>query len=596
MGKTKNKQAFLLLLSSAAWLYSSFAQVAMVNITGRERNVLNGSWQVMVDPYDAGDWRKVWLEKEPLTGSDFNEYSFEEGPLLHVPGDFNSQLCELYLYEGIVWYKKQFRQLKKSGKRYFLYFGAVNYKAEVYLNKVKIGSHEGGFTPFQFEVTGLLLDTINTVIVKADNRRLKSGLPGLGFDWFNYGGITREVSLVETDESFIKDYFIQLSKGSMNSVEGWIKVDGAKEETSIKLSIPEINFSSEFKTNKEGYAEVVFNANFKHWSPNRPKRYEVILQKGEEELTDTIGFRCIEVKGSEVFLNGKKIFLKSVNIHEENPVTKSRCTNENDARLLLYSAKQLGCNMVRLVHYPHNEHMIRVAEQMGIMVWSELPVYQHINFSDSTVKGKIETMQHEMITRDKNSCAVIVWGLSNETYPGTANRNATLIAITEACKKLDTTRLIVHVANTQRYSDNEFTVWDPIYHYSDLVAVNEYIGWYEPWQGTPEMMKWESDFLAKPVFISEFGGEAVAGYKVDKRNVLLPWMEDYQDRIYENQIRMFRNIPGLCGISPWLLFDYRSPVRMNQVYQKGYNMKGLISVTGQKKMAWYQVYNYFKLH
>ncbi len=250
--------------------------------------------------------------------------------------------------------------------------------------------------------------------------------------------------------------------------------------------------------------------------------------------------------------------------------------------------------MVRLVHYPHNEAMVRAAERMGIMVWSELPVYQHITFSDSAVLGKIIGMQQEMVTRDKNRCAVIVWGLSNETYPGTPNRNAALIKSTGVCRNLDDTRLIVHVANTQGYTDNMLTVWDTIYNYSDLVAVNEYIGWYLPWQGQPGEMKWNNKFPDKPLFISEFGGESLWGNRSASSKGTPVWTEDYQKRIYEEQIQMLERAPALCGIAPWILFDYKSPVRMNQVFQKGYNRKGLLSENGNKKLAWYIINNYYK--
>lgn len=575
-------------------LNNCLGQTAMINMTGRNKLSLNGSWQVIIDPLDAGEWKQVWQEKKPSAKTDFIEYSFEGGPYLTVPGDFNSQLKELEIYEGVVWYKRQFRTVKKQGKRYFLYVGAVNYKAGIFFNGIKLGSHEGGFTAFQFEVTSLLREDHNTVIVKADNRRSQNGIPGNGYDWFNYGGITRDVVLIETEPTFISDYSIQLEKGSTGTVSAWIKLDGADAERSVRLTIPAINYSCELHTNKQGFARISFKAGLKLWSPQCPERYHVVLENGGEKLIDTIGFRSIEVKGTDIWLNGQPIFIKAVNIHEENPFTQSRCANEGDALLLLSAAKELGCNMVRLAHYPHNESAIRLAEKMGLMVWSEIPVYQHINFSGSRVAGKIETMQREMIARDRNRCAVIIWALSNETYPGTPGRNTTLINQTKICRELDSTRLIVHVANTQGYSKNVFTVWDTMYNYSDIVAVNEYIGWYQPWQGKPGDTKWTTAFPGKPVFIAEFGAEALYGYTTGNFGDTSAWTEAYQKQVYENQIRMFYNIPGLCGVCPWLLFDYRSPVRMNQVYQKGYNRKGLLSEKGHKKSAWQVISNYYK--
>src|SRR5574337_854553 len=182
------------------------AQTAMINPQSRNFTSLNGEWKVIPDPGNAGEWKQIWLEKKPQKKTDFFEYSFEGAPVLKVPGDFNSQMCELTYFEGTVWYKREFNYELKNNKRLFLYFGAVNYLADVYLNGEKIGSHEGGFTPFQFEITQLVKNGANSLIVKVNNSRKSNGLPGYGYDWFNYGGITREVSIIETNNSFIEDY------------------------------------------------------------------------------------------------------------------------------------------------------------------------------------------------------------------------------------------------------------------------------------------------------------------------------------------------------------------------------------------------------
>lgn len=570
------------------------AQTAIINVDGRNTTSLNGKWTVLLDPTGIGDWKQVWQEKKPHSKTDFVEYSFDGGPELQVPGDFNSQMCELSYFEGTVWYKKQFSYTISEGKRLFLHFGAVNYLAEVYLNGEKIGSHEGGFTPFQFEIGSQVRDGVNTVIVKVNSNRLGNGLPGLGYDWFNYGGITRDVNLIETDHTFIEDYFIQLKKGSLNTVLGWVKLNGAQAKQTIEIEIPELKLRYKTKTNEDGLARVEFKSGFKLWSPENPKLYRVTVKSDGDFLVDTIGFRSIEVQGNQVLLNQKPIFLKAVNIHEENPYRKARAHSTEDARVLLNAAKELGCNLVRLAHYPHSENMVKEAEEMGLMVWNELPVYQHIQFSDSLMPSKLELMMHEMVARDINRCAVVVWALSNETYPGTPNRNEALIELTHKCRAVDSTRLITHVVNTQSYQNNQFDVWDGLYEYSDLIAINEYIGWYIPWQGEPSHTKWNIAFPDKPVFISEFGGEALFGNNDGPTDEAAYWTEDYLERIYINQVEMFSTIPNLSGVCPWLLFDYKSLGRMNQVYQNGFNRKGLLSENGGKKKAWYIVHDYYK--
>ncbi|WP_343521944.1 glycoside hydrolase family 2 TIM barrel-domain containing protein [Pedobacter sp.] len=597
-----NKRLAEILLKDWAWIVLSMllvagtahAQTAMINVQSRNATSLNGEWNVILDPTGIGEWRQIWQEKKPLLKTDFVEYAFEGSPRLKVPGDFNSQMCELTYFEGVVWYKKEFRYSPDKNKRLFIHFSAVNYLADVYLNGEKLGSHEGGFTPFQFEVTKKIKPGTNALIVKVDNKRLKNGLPGLGYDWLNYGGITRDVNLIETGNTYIEDYSIQLRKGSQKEVLGWVKLNGADKQKRIKIKIPELKIELSVKSDSNGVARLQFSSSFNLWSPAYPKLYKVVIETETDTVKDEIGFRSIEIKGNKVALNGKEIFLKGINIHEENPVKGARAFSKEDAILLLGQAKQLGCNLVRLAHYPHNENMVKQAERMGLMVWSELPVYQHIEFSDTAVLSKMDLMLKEMVRRDRNRCSVVIWSLSNETYDATPNRTKALAALTQVCRQLDSTRLVTHVTNSQAYHNNSFKVWDSLYRYADLISLNEYIGWYIPWQGKPENVTWNVAFPDKPVFISEFGGEALFGNNSGAVDEAASWREEYQQQIYTNQLRMFNTTPNLCGVAPWLLFDYRSLGRMHPIYQKGYNRKGLLSEKGERKKAWFIMEQYYK--
>jgi beta-glucuronidase len=149
---------------------SLHAQEAMINVDARKIISLNGTWDAIIDPAGVGEWRQIWTEKKPEKKTDFVEYSFEGGPSLQVPGDFNTQMPELTYEECTVWYRKIFNYQKDSTKRLFLHFGAVNYIADVYLNGTKLGSHEGGFTPFQFEITDLVKQGRNSIVVKVNNQ------------------------------------------------------------------------------------------------------------------------------------------------------------------------------------------------------------------------------------------------------------------------------------------------------------------------------------------------------------------------------------------------------------------------------------------
>jgi beta-glucuronidase len=252
----------------------------------------------------------------------------------------------------------------------------------------------------------------------------------------------------------------------------------------------------------------------------------------------------------------------------------------------------LGCNLVRLAHYPHNEHMVRLAEKMGLMVWDEIPVYQHIEFAAPGVPQKMERVMNEMIRRDRNRCGVVIWSLSNETFSSTPDRDKQLLELSQKCRLVDSTRLITSVINDQSYEQNTLHLWDTLYRYFDVIAVNEYLGWYVPWQGKPSETRWKLDFH-KPMIISEFGGEAKYGSNFGPKDEASSWSEEYQEQIYKDQITLFGNTPNLAGVCAWLLIDYRSPVRMHPVYQQGYNRKGLLSEKGEKKKAWYVLKDYY---
>lgn len=238
----------------------------ITNIDRRKTVSLNGKWQIIIDPYENGFYDYRYEEYEfgyfqnakPKDKSDLIEYDFDKSELLNVPGDWNTQMEKLFLYEGTVWYKKSFDFKKKNGKRVFAHFGAVNYHSVIYLNGSKLGENEGGFTPFNFEITGLLKEKNNFLVLKVDNKRRRDAVPTLNTDWWNYGGITRDVNLIEVPDTYIQDYFIQLKKGSTKEVQGWIQLNGKELNQQIKIYIPEAKIVKTFQTDENGRASVAF--------------------------------------------------------------------------------------------------------------------------------------------------------------------------------------------------------------------------------------------------------------------------------------------------------------------------------------------------
>lgn len=565
----------------------------LANITSRKTISLNGRWQYIMDPYETGFYDFRWQEKriddrsaywnsdKPANKTELKEYGFSDQFTLRVPGDWNSQAEKFLYYEGSVWYKRTFSPgPKKAGARYFIYFGAVNYKADVYLNGKKLGGHKGGFTAFNVEVPAELLRAHdNELVLHVDNRRYKDEIPTLNTDWWNYGGITRDVYFVEVPEVHIQDYSIALQKDSRTEVVGWIQVKAATP-TPVTLEIPELNWKREWLAvdGRVNFSDSI--PGLQLWSPEKPRLYRVVVSVQGEKLSDRIGFRDIQVKGNQVFLNGEKIFLRSVCVHEEMPKEGRRAWSAADARKLLAQARLLNANMVRLAHYPHNENMARMADSMGIMVWSEIPVYWTIDFTDPEVLKKATTQLHEMIARDHNRASVIIWSVGNET-PVNESRTAFMRSLLEEARRLDGTRL-VSAALLAHGSNGVTVVDDPLGEYVDLLCINEYYGWYIGLPSSIRDVQWQVKY-DKPFFISETGGEALGGFHGDS---LTRWSEEYQAWVYREQINMFRRLPpGFCGVSPWLLNDFRSPRRNNPYYQQGWNNKGLFDRRGREKLA-----------
>ena len=188
------------------------------NIQNRDSQTLNGLWSIIIDPLENGYYNHryqpkedgYFIDRQMKHPSDLIEYNFDSDYQIMVPGDWNTQMEKLYYYEGTIWYKRNFNHNLVSGETTYLYFGAVNYHAVVYLNGEKIGEHVGGYTPFYFDVTGKLKEKDNLIVIKVDNKRLREAVPTVNTDWWNYGGITRSVSIINVPKTHIYDYKIQL--------------------------------------------------------------------------------------------------------------------------------------------------------------------------------------------------------------------------------------------------------------------------------------------------------------------------------------------------------------------------------------------------
>lgn len=578
------------LIALLSFMPAANAVELLQNTDARTHHSLNGQWSVIVDPFDVGDKRQFYNDASQGAPSELLEYNFDSARKLSVPGDWNTQGDDLFYYEGTVWYQRDLNLDKQEDKTYLLYFGAVNYLASVYLNGELVGQHEGGFTPFQFDVTDDLSDGHNTVVVKVNNRREADYIPTMSTDWWNYGGITRPVKLIELENRYIADYAFEYVSGEQPKINVRVETAGdTNGEGQVQVAIPELDISTSISLNDRGIGETTLSVEPTLWTPGSPKLYATRLAYEGALVTDKIGFRDIEVDGTDILLNGEPVFLRGISLHEEVPYGAGRAWSEEHARTLLTWAKEMGGNYVRLAHYPHNETMVRMADELGLLVWSEIPVYWDIQFDNDEVYKKAEQQFTEMLVRDKNRASVIMWSVANET-PKNDTRTQFLSALVDSVRELDPTRLVTAAINTQSTTEYGRRIDDPFAEKVDVIGINTYCGWYHD---TPEECadyRWVSDY-DKPIIVSEFGAGALQGNHGDADEV---FTEENQVKVYRYNLEMLDNMEHLRGVSPWILKDFLSPRRPLAHIQDYWNRKGLLSENGIKKKAWYVMHDWYK--
>lgn len=571
---------------SRPYLEPLISHKSMVFDQGREKESLNGWWNWGVDQYDTC-LRSRWYEEKyrdeegralPV------DFSFDDWERILVPACWNLQKERCFYYEGSGVYTRTFTYKNHGEKRVFLKFGAVNYEAKVFLNRQYLGRHKGGSTPFYIEVTGLLQEK-NRILVVVNNTRNRYNVPNDNTDWFNYGGIYRDVELLRLPETFIKDFSISLVPGSnFKKIQAGVMVDGNIREGEAVLEIPELGLNRKI-TIIEGQGNAVFEVSPELWSPDNPKIYEVKVTYQDDHVTDWVGFREVRTVGTDILLNGKPVFLKGVCYHEES-VSNGKAVSEAEIIQNIQLAKELGCNYIRLAHYPHTEKTAKLADRLGIMLWEEIPVYWAIEFENRATYQDAENQLTELITRDKNRASVIIWSVGNEN-PDTDARFHFMSSLIQKAKELDPTRLLSAACLVDHIN---LRIADRLAEKLDVIGFNEYYGWYDP-NFDKLITIFENSKPEKPVIISEFGADARAGARgtVDDLGT-----EDCQLAVYKKQLATISKIPYVKGISPWILYDFRCPRRLHRL-QNYYNTKGLLSADKTyKKPAFYELQKFYR--
>jgi beta-glucuronidase len=549
---------------------AGYASASMfVQSVGRATTSLDGLWRLTLDLFDEG-LRQAWYAEDETPPSQWatpRDYEIEAGDLVPVPSCWNLLKPEWTYFEGAAWYTRQIDwQPGEPGERSFLQIAGANYALLVFLNGRFVGGHRGGSTPCSLEVTGALAAGSNRLQIMVENRRRADRVPMHHFDWFNYGGIYREVELLSLPAVFIRQAAIHLVPGSGFGAIAVHVVLSDAVDGDVMLRIPDLAIETAVAVSA-GEGQVEIPARPQLWAPGSPKLYDVELRFGADIWRDRVGFREIATRGTQLILNGRPLFLAGVCVHEDD-LALGKTSGEADIRRRFRHARELGANFLRLAHYPHHEQVARIADEEGLLLWAEVPVYWAIDFGNADTYADAENQLLELIARDINRASIIIWGVGNENADTDA-RYRFMADLAARARQADPSRLIAAACLINR---ERFAIEDRLADHLDVIGINEYFGWYEPDVANLERLVANSD-PQKPVIISETGADARLGHRGAGRVL---FSEDWQAQFYKLQMAVIARTPWITGIAVWLLYDFRSERRQTG-FQRGFNRKGLIA-------------------
>ena len=558
----------------------------LISIDGRDTESLNGKWHFYADPIEyllRGGWYKEVRTDEKGREKPC-DYDFEAMDEIKVPACWNTERPDLFLYENMGVYFRTFKYVKHhEGERLFLHFEGVAYRAYVFLNGEPIAMHDGASTPFSVEITDKVKEN-NRILIGVDAKRMDNRVPMTNTDWFNYGGIYRDVYIVRTPSAFIKDWFVRLVPGSgYSEIALDFTVDGCKKGDAV-FSIDELGIKEKVAFDN-GNGSIVIKAKPELWSPDNPKLYDVSLSIADgDALSDRIGFREIKVEGNKILLNGKEVFMKGICCHEDDENLGKSTTPENIRATIKTVKEELNGVFIRLAHYPHTRLFSKIADEMGIMLWEEIPVYWAIAFDNEKTYKDAENQLGELIMRDRNRASVVIWSVGNEN-PDTDARLAFMSGLASYARSLDNTRAISAACLVDEVGEK---IDDRLAEKLDIIGINEYYGWYNPDFSKLGRVLGNSN-PSKPVIITETGAGARAG---NHGTSDMLWTEEFQEDFYKKQVAEIGACSYIKGMTPWILYDFRAQRRFNH-YQEGFNRKGLIDSDHKTKKKAFRILSDF---
>ena len=504
-----------------------FKQHTLAKITN-----LGGMWDFVTDPENCGIKEK-WFLNFP-----------KDSRTMIVPSCWNME-ADLFRYRGTAWYKTRF---DVSSPDIYISFSAVQNEADVYLDGVHLGNHYGGFLSFGFEVRGLSIGE-HTLTVRVNNDlNLEDTIPGSLLDWYNYGGIARDVSVREIGECYIERHKTSYTlendlRDARLNIDLDIKTRSAvTENIKVYLNENEI-YSAPYSASNDVHLEIPVHG-IKLWGIREPNLYLVRIAYGDDDVIERIGFREIKTVGRDILLNGEKIKLLGVNRHEEHP-DFGFSMPFNLIKRDIDIALDMNCNAIRTSHYPNSQATADYCDEVGILLWFEVPLWNRTveAMKNPTLISRALSMEREMIEQYFHHPSIIFWGVHNECATDTDEGYALTEEMVRLAKSLDSSRLVTYASNKVKSDERR----EKCYSLADVVSVNHYVGWYfdvanEDWN---EFVKRYEEVLSsldssdKPFVMSEFGFAALMGVNSFDYT---RYSEDYQADALEFSLNQILNI------------------------------------------------------
>jgi beta-glucuronidase len=573
----------------------------------RERKCLNGLWLFRLDA--EGEGRSAHWFSRPLPDS----------RQMPVPASFNDVAADATVrdYFGDIWYQTSVWVPQGwQGRRVVLHFESATHRAKVWANDVEVMSHEGGYTPFEADITDHLVPGQEVRITALINNTLhwQSIPPGViedtpvgkrqryWHDFFNYAGIHRTVWLYATDPAHITDVTITTDLDGENGVINYTVNAEDADDLETKVILRDADGSEVASdTGSSGTLQV---PSVHKWGPGDGYLYDLEIQlvRGEavvDSYHQSVGVRTAKVDGIQFLINGEPFYFTGFGKHEDIPVIGK---GDNDAYLVhdFELLKWIGANSFRTSHYPYSEDVLDYADRQGIVVIDETAAVGlnmglgggvfgaqgYETFSPETVNDATREVHaqaiRELIARDKNHPSVVLWSIANEPESHTEGAEEYFQPLFDVAREADPTRPVGFV-NVMLSPYGKCRVSQ----FGDVLMLNRYYGWYLntgdlaaaelAWED--ELKGWASE--GKPIIITEYGADTYPGLHA---LVPSPWTEEYQVEYLDMNHRVFDRIDAVVGEHVWNFADFTTTSGIMRV---GGNKKGVFSRDRQPKAAAY---------